>query len=167
MISIVLIDPRFPHNIGAAVRAASCFGAGRVIWSGTRAKDLIDAAKRIPREERMKGYREVEVKWSNRPLDGTKPAETVCVEILPGTVPLPYFMHPLNATYVFGPEDGSVPKGIRELCGHFIQIPSYHCLNLAACVYIVLYDRMLRSYDGNDSYPVPTPTRAMQFFQED
>lgn len=142
---IVLIDPKYPHNIGAAIRAASCFGASQVIWSGERSKKEIEAAKRIPREERMKGYKEVELLWNNYPLADSNPENTVCIELLPGTVPLTEFVHPDNATYVFGPEDGSVPKGIRTRCKHFVHIPSHHCLNLSASVYVVLYDRMIKS----------------------
>ena len=47
-------DPKFPHNVGAAVRAASCYGVRQVWFSGDR--ERLDGAKRqrLPREERMR-----------------------------------------------------------------------------------------------------------------
>jgi tRNA(Leu) C34 or U34 (ribose-2'-O)-methylase TrmL len=49
---------------------------------------------------------------------------------------------------VFGPEDGHVPKGIRTACHRFVTIPSHGCLNLAAAVNVVLYDRMAKGTDA-------------------
>jgi tRNA(Leu) C34 or U34 (ribose-2'-O)-methylase TrmL len=46
---------------------------------------------------------------------------------------------------VFGPEDGHVPKGVRGACHRFVTIPSDGCLNLAAAVNVVLYDRMAKA----------------------
>jgi tRNA C32,U32 (ribose-2'-O)-methylase TrmJ len=34
--AIVLVDPKFPHNVGAAVRAASCYRLGQVWFTGER-----------------------------------------------------------------------------------------------------------------------------------
>src|SRR6266567_9514872 len=34
--AIGLVDPKFPHNVGAAVRAASCYGIRQVWFSGER-----------------------------------------------------------------------------------------------------------------------------------
>jgi tRNA(Leu) C34 or U34 (ribose-2'-O)-methylase TrmL len=55
--------------------------------------------------------------------------------------PLKDFAHPENATYIFGPEDGNVPRWIREAAKRFIRIPTRECLNLATTVALVLYDR--------------------------
>ena len=54
--AVALVDPKFPHNVGAAVRAASCYGVRQVWFSGDRVQ--LDGAKRqrLPREERMRGY---------------------------------------------------------------------------------------------------------------
>jgi hypothetical protein len=51
--AVGLVDPKFPHNVGAAVRAASCYGVGQVWFSGDRVR--LDASRRyrLPREERM------------------------------------------------------------------------------------------------------------------
>ncbi len=68
----------------------------------------------------------------------------VCVEVREHAEPLPDFEHPEDAVYVFGPEDGHVPKAVRHLCHRFVVVPVAHCLNLAAAVNVVLYDRRVK-----------------------
>ncbi len=45
--AIVLHDPRFARNVGVAVRAASCYGAPQVWFTGERVgfKDLAELEK--------------------------------------------------------------------------------------------------------------------------
>lgn len=149
MNNILLISPKFPHNVGAAIRAMSCYGGGELLWTGDRVDPT--TMSRLPREERMKGYSDVQ--WdhvvTHRPIDLIQrrteaPLTPVAIELLPGSEPLHTFEHPENAVYIFGPEDGHLPPGIRSACHRFVQIPSAHCLNLSAAVYIVLYDRMVK-----------------------
>ena len=71
-------------------------------------------------------------------------ARAVAVEIVDGAIPLPRFTHPSRAFYIFGPEDGSIPSDVIERCDHVVSIPSNFCLNLAAAVNVVLYDRMVK-----------------------
>jgi hypothetical protein len=54
--AVALVDPKFPHNVGAAVRAASCYGVRQVWFSGDRVRLDGDRRQRLPREERMRGY---------------------------------------------------------------------------------------------------------------
>lgn len=51
------------------------------------------------------------------------------------------FEHPEQELYVFGPEDGSLDRGMLARCHRFVVIPTKHCTNLSAAVYTVLYDR--------------------------
>lgn len=166
--NVILIDPKYPHNIGAAVRAASCFGIDRVIWTGTRSKKEIEIAKRVPREERMRGYKEVQLEWAQRiPPELLEFSTLVAIEILPGAIPLPMWTHPVDATYVFGPEDGTIPKAIRHLCHEFVIIPSFHCLNLAASVYLLLYDRVYKAWVDGHPLPALAETRGeIDFIRE-
>lgn len=71
----------------------------------------------------------------------------VCVERRPEAESLTTFVHPEHAIYVFGPEDGNVPKGWRHFCHRFVNIPTLNDgpLNLAASVNVVLYDRMAKT----------------------
>lgn len=143
--SIILCNPKYPQNVGSAVRAASCFGAKQVWWTGNRVR-LDDKTKRLPREERMKSYKDVELKQFDKPFDHFKGCVPVAIELMPGSESLVTFEHPENAVYVFGPEDGSVDKVSKSFCHRFIHIPTYHCTNLAAAVYIVLYDRIFKQW---------------------
>lgn len=149
--AIVLTDPRYPHNVGAAVRACSCFGVEQVWVTGRRVADQVWSAKRLPREERMKGFSDVRMVLEDRPFDHFPAgAVPVAVELLPGAENLLTFEHPENAIYIFGPEDGSVPTKVRGHCHRRIFIPTKHCTNLGAAVYLILYDRMLKGYLNGD-----------------
>ena len=55
------------------------------------------------------------------------------------------FIHPEQAYYIFGPEDGSLKSEILDRCDHVVYIPTIGCMNLAATVHVVLYDRMSKS----------------------
>jgi tRNA(Leu) C34 or U34 (ribose-2'-O)-methylase TrmL len=161
--AVLLINPKTPFNVGTTIRACSIFGVDKLRWTGERVMDrndlksviscskVVSAKKyRLPREERMKDYVGVSWERTHEELamnefirDGYKP---VCVEIVDGSIPLDLFEHPDKALYVFGPEDGDVPKGYRHSCHSFVHIPSATRtpLNLASAVNIVLYDRFAK-----------------------
>jgi tRNA(Leu) C34 or U34 (ribose-2'-O)-methylase TrmL len=140
--AVALINPKFPRNVGAVVRAASCYGIPQVWFSGSRVSLEPHAGYRLPREERMRGYQDVTLRHSDRIFDqfgrGVVP---VAIELQPGAESLIDFNHPKQAVYVFGPEDGSLSRSVLGLCHRFVVIPTAHCTNLAAAVYTVLYDR--------------------------
>jgi tRNA(Leu) C34 or U34 (ribose-2'-O)-methylase TrmL len=149
--AIHLCDPKYPENVAGVVRACGAFGIPTLTWSGARVSDrgLHPAATqisrkkaRLPIELRRDLY---SVCWSademglaNAIADGMVP---VCVELVDGAESLVDFEHPDDAVYVFGPEDGGVSQEFRRICHRFVQIPGAHCLNLAAAVNVVLYDR--------------------------
>jgi len=147
---VILTNPKYPHNVAAAIRACSCFGITSLLWTG----DRVDPSKygRLPREERMKGYSEVEWHHTEKPFladwrtnaGGNFSPIPICVEIHPGSISLSEFIHPEYALYVFGPEDGNVPQVYRRFCHLFVHVPARHCLNLAAALNVVLYDRSIK-----------------------
>jgi tRNA(Leu) C34 or U34 (ribose-2'-O)-methylase TrmL len=152
-VGVALINPKFPANVGNVWRACSVFHAPLLLWTPERvlAPDDWPSGTRLPREERMKLYQHVAAgcapaseiidtaqEWS---LTQMTP---VAVELRDNAEPLPLFEHPRNALYVFGPEDGSLDKGILTACHRFVRIPSASCLNLAAAVNVVLYDRIAK-----------------------
>jgi len=149
--SIILCNPKYSANVGAAVRAASCFGAHQVWWTGNRVR--LESGERLPREERMKGYKDVEMRHFDKPFEHFAGATPVAIELLPNTESLFDFVHPENAVYVFGPEDGSIDQTMRRFCHRFVRIPSKHCTNLAAAVYLVLFDRAKKFYDMTGHEP--------------
>jgi tRNA(Leu) C34 or U34 (ribose-2'-O)-methylase TrmL len=89
----------------------------------------------------------------DRPFNFFKNATPVAIEIRSGSENLVDFEHPNDAVYVFGPEDGSIDQSILRLCHRFVQIPTAHCLNLAAAANIVLYDRFVKEYQGEGLRP--------------
>jgi tRNA(Leu) C34 or U34 (ribose-2'-O)-methylase TrmL len=144
--AVALVNPRFPHNVGKAVRAASCFGIPQVWFSGDRVSLQPRGKKyRLPREERMKGYKDVELRHFDPFFDEfDREVVPVAVELRPGAENLMTFEHPERALYVFGPEDGSLQQVHLRHCHRFVVIPTRHCTNLGAAVYLVLYDRMYK-----------------------
>jgi tRNA(Leu) C34 or U34 (ribose-2'-O)-methylase TrmL len=150
--AVALIDPKYAHNVGGALRACSCFGVRQLWWSGDRVTLDTVKGQRLPREERMKGYRDVEMIRDDRVFDAFGRAATpVAVELRTGAEVLFEFEHPENPLFVFGPEDGSLPKWALSHCHRFVVIPTAHCLNLASAVVTVLYDwRLKRQRAGLD-----------------
>jgi len=71
--------------------------------------------------------------------------KTVCVELAEGATPLPEFVHPERAIYLFGPEDGSIPQALIDRADHVVYVPTVTCMNLAASVNVLLYDRLAKS----------------------
>lgn len=140
--SVILQNPKYIENLAAAKRAAACWGAEDLYYTGKRIP--IGDVLRLPRELRMKDYENVRVVNLEKPFDVLPGFIPVCIELLPNSVPLQTFKHPYNAVYVFGPEDGSVSQVFRRYCHHFVHLPSKYCLNLAATVNIVLYDRHIK-----------------------
>jgi len=157
--AVVLINPKTPYNVGSAIRACSIYGVPVLRWTGTRISTAEGRRKagsglkqrpRLPREERMKDYTNVDWREDSDVTVTTLSEEfgltPVCVEIAPGAQQLHVFDHPLRPLYVFGPEDGGVPAGVRDVCHRFVRIPTLTRtpLNLAAAVNVVLYDRFAK-----------------------
>lgn len=68
-------------------------------------------------------------------------AVPVAVDLVDDAVALDDFIHPQRAFYVFGPEDGTLGRATLDWCVHRVMVPTVSCMNLAATVNVVLYDR--------------------------
>lgn len=145
---VLLLEPKFAHNVGGSLRAAACFGADVLRWTGRRVPPIEEwpEGSRLPREERLRINHSVD--WGH--LNGSTVSTSalrhltpICVEKLERAESLLDFIHPENALYIFGPEDGTIGKGMRSYCHRFVCIPTKNDspLNLAAAVNIVLFDR--------------------------
>lgn len=129
--------PKTPANVGSVLRAAHCYGAALVVTSGqryTRAPTDPQAAYRhIPLVQTSDLHESI-------PFD----CVPVAVDLIEGAKPLHRYTHPERAFYVFGPEDGTLGPSITSWCRDKIFVPTKYCMNLAATVNVILYDRMVK-----------------------
>ncbi|CCQ11582.1 RNA methyltransferase, TrmH family [Pseudoalteromonas luteoviolacea B = ATCC 29581] len=123
------------------MRAAGCYGVDRVWYTGERygyaKKFATDTKKRIDEIPLESLHDLIALKQRNCKL--------VAVELIDGATPLPFFEHPEDAVYIFGPEDGSLKQDVLTHCDDVVYIPTKGCMNLAATVNVVLYDRAAKS----------------------
>lgn len=138
---IGLINPKSPENVGMVMRAAGCYEADKVFYTGVR----FDRARQFFTD--TKNMHEKIPLQRAEDLLATVPegAKIVAVELVEGATPLIHFQHPEQAYYIFGPEDGSLTQTILDACDHVVYIPTIGCMNLAATVNVVLYDRLSKS----------------------
>jgi tRNA(Leu) C34 or U34 (ribose-2'-O)-methylase TrmL len=150
--AIGLYQPKSRENVGSVLRAAFIYGAALVATTGQRYKtvstDTINAVKHLP-------LLQVEDLFSIIPYD----CIPIAVDILPDAILLPTFRHPDRAFYIFGPEDGTLGKNITNKCKYTIKIPIRSCMNLAATVNVILYDRLAQHYTKN--FDTTTPFTAL------
>ena len=64
---VVLISPKFPHRLEQLSASARVFGVRSLVWTGSHLD--LSKHKRLPREERMKGYKSVQFLNAYRPLE--------------------------------------------------------------------------------------------------
>ncbi|MFL0804927.1 MAG: RNA methyltransferase [Agarilytica sp.] len=138
--AIGLCNPKSPSNVGAVMRAAGCYGATAIYYTGKR---FSQAAKY---------HQDTNNVNQTIPLSAVESFTTlveqhqslVCVELVEGAIPLPEFIHPEEALYIFGPEDGSIAPSLVNKADAVVYIPTTGCMNLAATVNVLLYDRMAK-----------------------
>lgn len=131
-------QPKQAENIGSVLRAAGCFEADLVAVAGKRYShaptDTQKMWKHIP-------FLEVDDLKTVIP----KGCVAVAVDLIPGARPLSTYCHPERAFYIFGGEDRTLGIETLSWCRDVVYIPSQFCLNLAAAVNVVLYDRSTKS----------------------
>lgn len=140
---IGLYNPKSPDNVGSVMRAAGCYGVSSVFYTGRR----YDYAKPF--------YTDTQNASEKLPLIGVEDLEAVipygcvpiAVELAEGAKSLITFKHPPRAFYIFGPEDGTLNKKITRFCSETVYIPTTGCMNLAATVNVILYDRLAKGDD--------------------
>jgi len=140
-VSIGLINPKSPENVGAVMRAAGCFQARSIFYTGERydrAVKLNTDTKKIRLNLPLTGVGDI---LDKIPDDMT----IVCVELVEGANSLPDFQHPDKAFYIFGPEDGTIDQDVIDRADAVVYVPTIGCMNLAATVNVVLYDRLSKS----------------------
>lgn len=144
-VSIGLINPKDAQNVGSVLRAIGCYQANDVYFTGSRYEHALKhntdthnvaLSSLISKVDSM-----VEARDEHMPAD----TKIVCVELVEGAISLPEYQHPENALYVFGPEDGNLKQAIINAADDVVYIPTVGCMNLAATVNVLLYDRLAKS----------------------
>jgi tRNA(Leu) C34 or U34 (ribose-2'-O)-methylase TrmL len=140
--AIGLHMPKTGHNVGSAMRGAGCYGASLIAVSGKR--------YRPAGTDTQKQYRHTPLIHCDNLHDvipyGCVP---VAVDLIDDAQSLVDYKHPERAFYVFGPEDGTLGASVLGWCRDVIYIPTRYCMNLAATVNVVLYDRMIKRSGGS------------------
>jgi len=138
-----LDNPKFLSNVGSVLRASGVYGAKMVAIAGKRySKQRTDTRK----EFKHTPFLQVDNLESVIPYD----CVSVAVDLIKGATPLPDYKHPERAFYIFGAEDATLGDRITSWCKDIIYIPSNGCMNLAATVNVVLYDRMAKRKEGRE-----------------
>jgi len=127
--------------MGAVMRASGCYRVDGVFYTGERY------------DKAAKFYTDTQNVNENIPLtavddlfEARSPRQKiVCVELVEGAIALPEFEHPEHALYVFGPEDGSINQKVIDRADAVVYVPTVGCMNLAATVNVLLYDRLAKS----------------------
>lgn len=134
---IGLDNPKNDLNVGSAMRAAGVYGASFVAATGGRIgsgiTDTMKTYKHLPLL-RPKDLRDL------LPYD----CVPVAVDLIDGATPLPEYAHPERAFYIFGAEDNTLGERITSWCRDIVYVPTNGCMNLAAAVNVILYDRLAK-----------------------
>lgn len=156
-VTIGLTNPKTPSNVGGIMRAAGCYSVDQVIYTGHRythaakfigSKNNTDTQKlseQIPliAIDDFLQLKQPSIKEQLAKLpESTK---IICVDLVEGAIPLPHFQHPDQALYVFGPEDGTIAQDVIDQADDVVYVPTVGCMNLAASVNVLLYDRLAKS----------------------
>jgi tRNA(Leu) C34 or U34 (ribose-2'-O)-methylase TrmL len=143
--AVGLVQPKTPSNVGSVLRAAGCYEVDLVAVEGERgarttgfitsnATDTMKAWRHIPTILTDDLFSIVPV--------GCVP---VAVDLMPNARSLVDFVHPQAAFYIFGPEDGTLGERHAKLGMARVFVPTSRCMNLAATVNVVLYDRLAKA----------------------
>jgi tRNA(Leu) C34 or U34 (ribose-2'-O)-methylase TrmL len=140
-ICIGLLNPKSPD----VLRAAGNYRVNSVFYTGTRyprAARLnpctVDMSRKVSKDIAITG---VEHLIDDTPDD----LDIICIEFAENAIALPAYRHPHNALYIFGPEDGTISQNIIDRADAVVYVPTVGCMNLAATVNVVLYDRLAKS----------------------
>lgn len=157
--AIGLVRPKSPDNVGGILRAAHCYGAAMVAIQGDRCQSRkgIHHATNTTAGERSLPVLRGDDLHEMIPFD----CEPVAVDLVEDAVSLHSFQHPQRAFYVFGPEDGTLGKTVLSWCKHRVMIPTHHCMNLAATVNVVLYDRQAKALRSSRLVPMRAASRRV------
>lgn len=134
---IGLYSPKTPSNIWSVLRASGIYDSSFIaVQNGRYKKTGTDTNKEYRRTPlfHVEDLKDVIPYW----------CIPVAIEITEDANSIVWYEHHKSAYYIFWPEDWSIPNSILDWCVDKIYIPWNYCMNLAATVNVVLYDRMYK-----------------------
>jgi tRNA(Leu) C34 or U34 (ribose-2'-O)-methylase TrmL len=137
------------------MRAVGCYQAHEVRYTGERFNRAVKYHTDTNNTKESVPLIHVADVLDNLPSD----MKLVCVELVEGATALPVFIHPEKAFYIFGPEDASIEQELVDRADHVVYVPTVGCMNLAACVNVLLYDRLAKSELGEHDDSIVTSSR--------
>lgn len=140
-VSIGLLNPKSPDNVSSVMRSSGNFGVDSIFYTGTRYARARDLNPDLPKMSRSVSL-DIPVLGVKCLFDAVPQSMSiVCVELAINAVPLPQYEHPADAFYIFGPEDGTLSQELVDRADSVVYVPTIGCMNLAATVNVLLYDR--------------------------
>lgn len=139
--AIGLENPKMHENVGSALRACHCYGAKMLAFTGNRYRRH---GTDTPKAYRHMPMLQVESLKDVIPYD----CVPVAIDLIEGATPLNEYQHPERAFYIFGPEEGTLGSRVTAWCRDVVYVPTRDCMNLAATVNVVLYDRTAKSLNA-------------------
>ena len=143
-VSIGLTNPKSPENVASVMRAAGNFQVDSVFFTGKRypravklKSCTVDMSRKVSQDVPLS-------KMTNLIDEAPDNLKIVCIEFAENAIALPDYQHPVNAFYIFGPEDGTLSQQVIDRADAVVYVPTIGCMNLAATVNVVLYDRLAK-----------------------
>jgi tRNA/rRNA methyltransferase len=171
-VSLILVQPHIPENIGAAARAMNNMGLSRLVLVDPQNYDLSRVRKTatagsIHLVEEMAVYGDL-----NEALDpyhyvvGTTARTGASRPAMSNPRTLAHDLIPLSldnrVAILFGPEDRGLSNEQLQYCHTIVRIPTapFSSLNLAQAVLIICYEMFLA---GREDRPASVPRLASTF----
>ncbi len=143
-INIGLINPKSPENVDSVMRAAGNYQVDRIFYTGKRYLRAVGYSNRRMAIARRVGKKIPVQQRESLLAQVPQQMQVVCVELVVNAISLPEYQHPEQGFYIFGPEDGSIPQSVIDQADAVVYVPTVGCMNLAATVNVVLYDRIAK-----------------------
>ncbi|MFM4746223.1 RNA methyltransferase [Aeromonas veronii] len=135
-----LVNPKSPENVGSVMRAAGCYGVDEVYYTGNR----FELARRFATDTKQMVEKIPLLGVDDLMAFIPQGCVPVLVDLIDGATPLPDYVHPERAFYIFGPEDGTLDPALYGAVKDVVYVPTRGCMNLAASVNVILYDRLAK-----------------------
>lgn len=140
--AIGLHHPQNVLNVGSVLRAAMCYNSSMIAMSGSTPMRLGSIPTDPQKAIRHIPLLRVDDLKTIIPYD----CKCIAVDMIDGAIPLQEYIHPERAFYIFGPENGTLSNEVIDWCQDIVYVPTEFCMNLAATVNVVLYDRLAKRF---------------------